>query len=207
MLKSVIFLFLSGLIFPATTKAEGTFIADEESGIEELNSFAPNVEQFLERFDSVYEEQTGLSPFPAGRKDDANASGCYQTSCAVFVDIDKGSQTLRLYINGRLTDQWLVSTGRHGYGTPDFNKHFTGRLYIRYDSSRYPGGDYRGLGNMPYAMFISGGVALHGTPQGNWSRLGRRASHGCIRILPTNAQYLNSMLRRVGVSNSWVRVH
>jgi lipoprotein-anchoring transpeptidase ErfK/SrfK len=64
-----------------------------------------------------------------------------------------------------------------------------------------------GLGNMPYAMFISGGVALHGTPEGNWRHLGHPASHGCIRMHPTYAKYINGLLLDLGVKNSWVWVH
>ncbi len=178
----------------------------DESGLEEFNPFAPNAEEMLKEFDAVYEAETGLSAFPAGRENSLGAAGCYQHSCAIFVDIDKSSQTLRLYLDGRLADQWLVSTGAAGFRTPNFNKRFNGRIYRAYTSSKYPGGDYSGLGNMPYAMFIAGGIALHGTPQGNWRRLGQPASHGCIRIHPDNAAYLNQLLRRVGVQNSWVVV-
>jgi hypothetical protein len=202
--KSLVAILCAFLLSP-TARAAGHNIADEQSGIEELNPFAPGTESFLEGFDKIYESETGLPAFPAGHEE-PGAAGCYQSSCKIFVDIDKSTQTLRLYLDGRLTDQWLVSTGRPGFGTPDFNKRFDGRIYQRYDSSKYPGGDYMGLGNMPYAMFISGGIALHGTPKGNWRNLGHPASHGCIRILPDNARYLNGLLRQVGVRNSWVTV-
>lgn len=179
--------------------------ADESS---EFNPFAPNAAETLKAFDKAYEQQTGESAYPTGRGDELSAAeGCYRLSCPIYVDVDKGSQTLRLYLDGRLADQWDVSTGRPGYGTPDFDKRFDGRIFQRYDSAKYPGGDYMGLGNMPYAMFISGGVAIHGTPEGNWHLLGRPVSHGCIRILPEHAKYLNGLLRQYGVQNSWVTVH
>jgi len=175
---------------------------------EEFNPFDPEAEKQLQAFDAIYESQTGLPAFPAGQQESLTAAteGCYQSTCAIFVDIDKATQTLRLYLDGRYVDQWLVSTGTEGYRTPNFNKRFNGRIYEGYTSSRYPGGDYNGLGNMPYAMFISGGFALHGTPRANWKRLGRPASHGCIRIHPDNAAYLNRILRQVGVRNSWITV-
>jgi len=188
--------------FAETTPSRVT----DESGLEEFNPFAANVEEMLEEFDAVYEAETGVSAFPAGREQGIGAAGCYQHSCAIFVDIDKASQTLRLYLNGRFADQWMVSTGTQGFRTPNYNKRFNGRIYHAYTSSKYPGGDYNGLGNMPYAMFISGGIALHGTPRGNWARLGQPASHGCIRVHPDNAAYLNQHLRRAGVQNSWVVV-
>ncbi len=198
-------LFLCGLTLFSTSSA---FAEDEE-----FNPFAPNAAEMLDSFTSAYEAETGDSAFPTGSLNEENdlsasstATGCYQSTCAIFVDVDKSTQTLRLYLNGRLADQWLVSTGRSGFGTPNFNKRFNGRIFQRYDSSKYPGGDYMGLGNMPFAMFISGGIAIHGTPQGNWKNLGRPASHGCIRVHPDNARYLNGLLRQVGVQNSWVTV-
>lgn len=177
-------------------------IMDEESGIEDLNPFAANIEEHLDAIDEANgNERAELNVFAH-----LTAAGCYQLSCPIYVDVDKGTQTARLYLDGRLDDQWDVSTGMAGFGTPNFNKRFNGRIYDRYTSSKYPGGDYEGLGNMPYAMFIAGGIAIHGTPRGNWSRLGRPASHGCIRSHPDKAYRLNRLLRSYGVQNSWVTV-
>lgn len=192
---------LLALAFFVTAPAFADFpvAVDEESGIEELNPFAQEMgawsEEEPESFWGDIQGNAGLTQ-----------PGCYQHGCALFVDIDRASQTLRLYVEGRYVDQYYVSTGAAGYRTPSFNKRFDGRIYRRYSSSKYPGGDYRGLGNMPYAMFISGGFALHGTPEGNWARLGRPASHGCIRVHPYHAAYINSILRQVGAGNSWIRV-
>ena len=90
--------------------------------------------------------------------------------------------------------------------TPNFDRHPDGRFYDYYDSTKYPGGDYKGLGNMPYAVFIEGGFALHGTPQGNWPWLGRPASHGCVRQHPDDAFRLNRLVRATGVANVWITV-
>lgn len=200
-------LVLSALV-NATAFAEGVSIKDEQTGIEELNPFAAGVEEYIEQFDAAVQFENNLMAYPEASKQIAIASGsCYRESCAIYAEVDKSSQTLRLYINGRLQDQMLVSSGMSGFGTPDFDKRFNGRIYDAFSSTKYPGGDYRGLGNMPYAMFISGGFAIHGTPEGNWRYLGRPASHGCIRVHPDNAYQMNRMLRRVGVRNSWVTVY
>lgn len=172
--------------------------------IEELNPFDPNVEQTLKDFDRVYEEETGLSPFISS--EDPGIAGCKRGGCAIWLQIVKSSQRAYLYINGSLSDSWLVSTGIPGYGTPNFDKHPNGRIYDRYNSTKFPGGDWQGLGNMPYAVFIKGGFAVHGTPQGNWSKLGRQASHGCIRMHPDNAYRFNRLVRSYGVSNVWITV-
>ena len=100
-------------------------------------------------------------------------------------------------------------------GTPNFDKHPDGRIYNAYTSTKFPGGNYIvtvngkkvGLGNMPYAVFIRGGFAIHGTGTGNWPKLGRVASHGCIRIHPDNARLFNALVRQYGVSNTWITVH
>jgi hypothetical protein len=179
----------------------------DDNGIEELDPTAPNVEELLDNFDKAYEEQTGMPAHINDMMDDIiGQSGCMRGGCPVWVQVVKSTQTLYLYMNGNLTNSWAVSTGRPGYTTPDFDTHPDGRIYDRYSSDKFPGGDWNGLGNMPYAVFISGGYALHGTPQGNWANLGHVASHGCIRMLPDNAYIFNRLARQYGVRNVWVTV-
>lgn len=177
--------------------------------IEELNPFDPNIEETLKYYDEIYEEETGK---PSHLEDYTiidqllGLASCYRSSCVVWAQVVKSSQRMYLYLNGSLYGSWLVSTGVPGYGTPNFDKHPDGRIYDRYTSGKYPGGDYRGLGNMPYAVFISGGFALHGTPQSNWPKLGRPASHGCIRMHPDNAYIFNRLVRQYGIGNVWITV-
>lgn len=180
-----------------------------DSAVEELDPFAPDVENLLQRFDKIYEEETGLSshlPTDESLWTNLKANGCVRQDCPLFIHVNKSSQSLTLYVNGFYSGRWAVSTGVAGRSTPDFDTHPDGRIYDSYTSRKYPEGDYRGLGNMPYAVFISGGFALHGTPEGNWSRLGRPASHGCIRQHPDNAYRLNRLVRQYGVRNTWVTV-
>jgi hypothetical protein len=174
--------------------------------LSELNPFDPNVEAMLEEFDQVYELETGLPAFLEPESGLSFRRGCYRASCKVWVNISKSQQKLDLYINGQYQRSWAVSTGMPGYGTPNFDQHPNGRIYNRYSSNKFPGGDYNGLGNMPYAVFIRGGFALHGTPKGNWSKLGRRASHGCIRQHPDNARHFNRLVRAHGISQVWITV-
>jgi len=171
---------------------------------EEFDPFAPGAQQALEEFDEVYRQRTGVSPFVENLL--IRASYCQRESCEVWIYVSKSDQTLYLYIDGRFEQSWLVSTGVAGRRTPDLDRHPNGRIYDRYNSVKFPGGDYRGLGNMPYAIFIAGGIALHGTPSSNWKYLGRPASHGCIRQHPDNAKYLNRLVRSVGVQNVWVTI-
>ncbi|XGC80623.1 L,D-transpeptidase [Bdellovibrio bacteriovorus] len=206
--------FLLSLILSPNVNAQGeqTTRADVQEDripnmIEEIDPFDPNVEEVLEYYDKIYEEETGKSAHLEPSIDEIiGLATCYRSSCAVWIQVVKSSQRAYLYQNGSLRGSWLVSTGISGRGTPNFDKHPNGRIYDRYTSSRYPGGDYNGLGNMPYAVFISGGFALHGTPQSNWPKLGTRASHGCIRMHPSNAYMFNRLVRAVGKTNVWITV-
>jgi hypothetical protein len=172
----------------------------------ELNPFDPGVEQYLQEYDRWYEAETGL-PSHIGDGDALMAAPtCYRASCAVWARVVKSEQRLYLYLNGGLAATWLVSTGMPGFGTPNFDRHPDGRIYERYSSRRYPGGDWMGLGNMPYAVFISGGFAIHGTPAANWPRLGSRASHGCIRLHPDHGRYFNRLVRANGIGRVWITV-
>jgi len=57
---------------------------------------------------------------------------------------------------------------------------------------------------MPHSIFFTGGYAIHGTNA--IKGLGRPASHGCIRLHPSNARTLFNMVQRAGRSNSRVKI-
>lgn len=173
------------------------------SNLEDLDPNDPQIEQQLKDLDRDYETQTGTSAF---LPPDENTPDCYRLSCAIYAHVDKAHQVMLLYVNGQQVGEYLVSTGIPGRETPDMDTHPDGRIYDAYNSVKFPGGDYEGLGNMPYAVFIQGGYAIHGTPKGNWPHLGHVASHGCIRTLPDNAKNFNRLVRQYGVRDTWVTV-
>lgn len=193
------------LTFSAVSYAQVTTSAPEQNLMDELDPFDPNIESQLEEMDAIYEQETGMSPFvdtftiPFGPK-------CRQISCPVFIRIKKSVQTAYLYRDGSLVSTWLVSTGVPGRGTPDFEGNPNGRIYDKYTSSKYPEGDYKGLGNMPYAVFYKGGFAIHGTTMGNFKRLGQKASHGCTRLHPDNGFTFNRLVRQYGIYNVWISI-
>lgn len=181
-------------------------LGTEANFIDEIDPADPNIEAILNAYDEYYENQTGLS----SRLEESFLTyvntGCYRMSCKVWAQVSKSRQRMYLYVDGVLQAEWKVSTGTPGHGTPNFDKHPDGRIYDRYTSTKYPGGDYDKLGNMPYAVFIKGGYAIHGTGRGNWSKLGRRASHGCIRLHPDNGYTFNRLVRANGIKNVWITV-
>ena len=198
-LTSVLFLTLTSL-----AAAEET----ANNSMDELNPFAENIQSVLGQMDQDYEAQTGQSAFDFGLDipDFFASANCKQMSCEVYAQVVKSQQKLYLYINGILQSTWDVSTGLKGSETPLLNHNPNGRIYEAYTSKKFPGGDYKGLGNMPYAIFIKDGFAIHGTAEANWPKLGKKASHGCIRLHPDNAQYFNRLVRDAGIKNSWVSV-
>lgn len=114
----------------------------------------------------------------------------------VTVKISRASQTMDVYVNGAHHYSWSVSTGRRGYTTPSGSYRPT-RLERTWHSRKYH------WSPMPYSIFFRGGYAIHGTNETH--RLGRRASHGCIRLAPGNARTLFSLVRQYGAGRT--RIH
>ncbi len=133
--------------------------------------------------------------------------GCRKEGCNVFAEVDKSEQMMYVYVGGELEHTFPVSTGRSTHPTPDLDLRPSGPLYKKYTSTKYPEGDYQGMGNMPYAVFLKGGYAIHGTTTGSIPKLGKKASHGCIRLHPEDAKLFYDLVNSVGLENTWVTVH
>ena len=164
------------------------------------------------KIDAVYKAVTGENPdlfetLELGLKGlITKSAGCRRDTCDLWIDVNKSKQRATVYVKGKAIATWATSTGTRSHPTPNFDTHPDGRIYNKYTSRKYPGGDYNGLGNMPYAVFIRGGFAIHGTGRGNWSKLGSPASHGCIRLHPDNGKIFNGLVRQYGVGNTWITV-
>jgi lipoprotein-anchoring transpeptidase ErfK/SrfK len=137
---------------------------------------------------------------------DSNGNPAKQAQCKVWAKVSKKDQRLYLFIDGEPVDTFKVSSGDKQHETPNFDTRVDGRMFKKYTSKKYPGGNYNGLGNMPYVVFIRGGYALHGTTLGNIPKLGRKASHGCVRLHPNNAKIFFELVQNVGPENVWVTI-
>ena len=171
---------------------------------EEWNPYDPRAEELLNKFDEVYEEQTGESAWLRSFMQIGPA--CKREQCPVWIQISKSTQKAYLYLNGVHSETWLVSTGLNRTPTINFDGNPNGRIYDRYTSTKFPEGDYKGLGNMPYAVFFKGGFAIHGTTTGNFKKLGQKASHGCVRMHPDHGRIFNRLVREKGIYNVWITV-
>ena len=115
----------------------------------------------------------------------------------IQVDIDVGSQTMEVYVNGHLRHAWRVSTGRDGYETQ--GGHFRAqRLEEEWYSTLYEDAP------MPHAIFFNGGIAIHGTY--DTRHLGSAVSHGCVRLSPGNAARLFALVEEQGLANTHISV-
>ena len=108
---------------------------------------------------------------------------------SVTVHIDKSAQRMSVAVDGATRYVWPVSTGRAGFGTPNgtFRPQRMARTYFSRKYYNSP---------MPYSIFFHGGFAIHGSYE--ISRLGGPASHGCVRLHPSNAATLYSLVQREG---------
>jgi len=169
-----------------------SFSANIDSiNIEELKALKYNLRQ-LHAQDSLPQLMEGFEP--------------ERIDYRVWAEISKTDQRMYLHIDGQLVDTFKVSTGSTKHETPLFDQRPNGPIFQKYTSKKYPGGNYNGLGNMPYAVFIRGGYAVHGTTRGNIPRLGKKASHGCIRMHPDDAKIFNELVRKAGLNNTWISV-
>ncbi len=113
------------------------------------------------------------------------------------VIVDLSAQRMHVKVDGRHYATWRISSGRHGYYTPrgTYRPKWLKRMHYsrKYDNAP-----------MPYSIFFRGGYAIHGT--NHVSRLGRPASHGCIRLSPANAATLFGLVKRHGRKNTIIRI-
>jgi lipoprotein-anchoring transpeptidase ErfK/SrfK len=115
----------------------------------------------------------------------------------VTAKISLSAQRMDVYVDGRQRYSWPVSTARRGYHTP------TGTfkpqsLAVWHRSTIYSGSP------MPHSIFFHGGYAIHGSYETKY--LGRPASHGCVRLHPSNAAQLFSLVRQYGPSHTVIKI-
>ena len=115
----------------------------------------------------------------------------------VVVHIDKSSQRMAVSVDGAMRYSWPVSTGRSGYGTPS-GVFYPQAMARRHFSRRYYNSP------MPHSIFFYYGFAIHGTT--DIYRLGGPASHGCVRLHPSHAAALYTLVERNGPRNTRIEI-
>ena len=116
----------------------------------------------------------------------------------LIITINKVSQKMTVELDGDTLYKWPVSTGAPGYETPS-GTYRPFRLEKEHYSKEWDDAP------MPYSIFFTGrGHAVHGSY--HVKSLGRRASHGCVRLHPDNAAKLFGLVQKTGTSNTRVIV-
>ncbi len=127
--------------------------------------------------------------------------GCFGPAVAnaeVLIAVNKSTQRLAVYVDGAQRYNWSISSGLGG--GPPSGAFRPERLERKWYSRKYD------WAPMPNAIFFHKGYAIHGTNQ--VSRLGRPASHGCVRLHPQHAAILFDLVQsrksstRIVVSDS-----
>ena len=115
---------------------------------------------------------------------------------AIEVRIDKSAQRMAVMVDGSEAHSWAVSTGTGG--GPRSGSYRPQRMERKWFSRKY------GMAPMPNAIFFHEGYAIHGTI--HVKRLGQRASHGCVRLHPTNAATLFDLVNKHGMANTRIEI-
>ncbi len=124
--------------------------------------------------------------------------GALPAFAEVLISVDKNTQQMSVSVDGVPRYSFAVSTGRAGYGTPN-GTYYPQRLAASWFSKLYYNSP------MPYSIFFHGGYAIHGSYEIN--RLGGPASHGCIRLHPTNAAALFELVKSQGMAATTIVVY
>jgi hypothetical protein len=115
---------------------------------------------------------------------------------AVEITINKVSQKMTVRVDGDIEYIWPVSTGAAGYETPTGN-YRPFRMEAEHFSKEWDDAP------MPHSIFFTDrGHAIHGSF--HVKSLGRRASHGCVRLHPDNAAKLFTLVQTAGLGNTRV---
>ena len=115
----------------------------------------------------------------------------------VVAHISLSTQRMNVSIDGVPRFNWAVSTARPGYRTPTGT--FKPTALFRYHASTIYSGS-----PMPFSIFFLRGYAIHGSYETKY--LGRPASHGCVRLHPSNAAAFYSLVKTYGAANTVIRI-
>jgi lipoprotein-anchoring transpeptidase ErfK/SrfK len=114
----------------------------------------------------------------------------------VLINIDKEKQRMTVFVDGVEQYDWPVSTGLRGYSTPSgtYTTRSMNKIWYSKQWDNAP---------MPHAVFFTKeGHAIHGTYE--VKRLGKPASHGCVRLSTENAATLYALVGEIGLKNTQV---
>jgi hypothetical protein len=116
----------------------------------------------------------------------------------LLININLTTQRMVVTESGKQKYTWAVSSGAYGYATPTgtFKPSWMSKMWYSKQYDNAP---------MPHSIFFKGGAAIHATS--SIHLLGTPASHGCVRLSPSNAAKLYAMVSRHGKDHTQISVH
>jgi len=116
----------------------------------------------------------------------------------VLVNIDKARQRMIVFVDGVEQYNWPVSTGLRGYSTPS-GTYTASSMHEMWNSKEWDDAP------MPHSVFFTkDGHAIHGSDE--VKRLGKPASHGCVRLSPQNAAILYALVGKDGLEHTQIEL-
>ena len=103
---------------------------------------------------------------------------------------------MNVYVDGTLKHSWSIASGRRGFETPT-GSYRPQRLERDWYSRQYDDA------TMPFSVFFKGGYAIHG----GYGRMGRPASHGCIRLNTGNAAAFYKLVEANGARATRIEIN
>jgi lipoprotein-anchoring transpeptidase ErfK/SrfK len=125
------------------------------------------------------------------------APAALASAATIVANVSLSTQTMTVSHRGKHLYTWKVSTAAGHKVTP------TGSWSAKFLSKNHRSSRYNNA-PMPFAIFYNGNFAVHGTNQ--ISKLGRPASKGCVRLHPSHAATLFSMVQKEGLKNTRINV-
>jgi lipoprotein-anchoring transpeptidase ErfK/SrfK len=120
-------------------------------------------------------------------------AGRAEAASQMVARISISAQRMLVLVDGREAFSWKVSTAGRGYSTPTGTFRPT-RLHEMWYSRQYDNAP------MPHSVFFFQGYAVHATDA--VKKLGRPASHGCVRLHPDNAADFFTLVETFGIANT-----
>lgn len=114
----------------------------------------------------------------------------------LLAKVDLSSQRMEVFVDGKRKYKWRVSTGKKGFPTPKGTFTPYNMKPLVYSK--------KWKMKLPHTVWVKGSTAIHGTYL--TSRLGRTASHGCIRLAPGNAAKFYKLVKQHGLWFTTVKI-
>lgn len=147
---------------------------------------------------TIQTDATGESPVQRQRRTDRKPLAVrFAPAAEIITLVDVSDQTMTVFVDGERAHVWKVSTAGKGYKTPR-GMWQPYRMHSMWYSRKYDNAP------MPNSIFYDGGYAIHATP--HVRRLGKPASHGCVRLHPDDAKTLFHLVLDRGRANTRVVV-